>query len=255
MRGPRPRAAGSALLRAVLLCAGRGSRLDPLTADRPKCLVRVAGRAILDHQLAALRANGIDRIAVVGGYRLEDIAQHLEPAGAAPGPPELVVNPFWAVSSSIGSVWLARHLLGGPFCLLNGDVVIDAATLGSALAAMQAGVNLVIEPVETAAEDDMRVQVGDGRVLAVGKRLPLDQARFRSLGMVLCPDADGGPYRRALARTINGGHGIARYHHDVIDQLAAERRVHAAVIEQPLWQEIDRADDIARHERRLAFAA
>ena len=54
---------------AAILAAGVGSRLDPLTRDRPKCLVRVGGRAILRHQLDALRAAGIERVIIVVGYQ------------------------------------------------------------------------------------------------------------------------------------------------------------------------------------------
>ena len=54
-------------MRAVLLCAGRGSRLLPLTLEHPKCLVPVGGRAILDRQVGTFRAAGVDSVPVVGG--------------------------------------------------------------------------------------------------------------------------------------------------------------------------------------------
>ncbi len=54
---------------AAILAAGVGSRLDPLTRDRPKCLVKVGGRPILQHQLDALRAAGIERVIIVVGYQ------------------------------------------------------------------------------------------------------------------------------------------------------------------------------------------
>ena len=56
--------------RAILLAAGLGSRLLPLTADRPKCLIEVGGRTILEHQVEALRMAGVGAITIVGGYRL-----------------------------------------------------------------------------------------------------------------------------------------------------------------------------------------
>ena len=56
-------------MKAVLLCAGQGTRLRPFTNDRPKCLVELRGRSLLDYQLAVMRECGIEKIAIVTGYR------------------------------------------------------------------------------------------------------------------------------------------------------------------------------------------
>jgi L-glutamine-phosphate cytidylyltransferase len=60
-------------MRAVILAAGRGSRLGHLGAGRPKCLVELGGRPLLERQAAALRRGGVEEIAVVRGYRAESI--------------------------------------------------------------------------------------------------------------------------------------------------------------------------------------
>ena len=61
-------------MRAVILAAGRGSRMKNLTDDRPKCLVELKGKALLDWQLESLRASGIREIAVISGYKSELLA-------------------------------------------------------------------------------------------------------------------------------------------------------------------------------------
>jgi choline kinase len=58
-------------MRAVILAAGRGSRMGPLGDDRPKCLVELEGRPLLDRQIAALRRGGVDEIGIVRGYRAD----------------------------------------------------------------------------------------------------------------------------------------------------------------------------------------
>jgi L-glutamine-phosphate cytidylyltransferase len=60
-------------MRAVILAAGRGSRMAQLTGDRPKCLVELNGQPLLTRQIAALKAGGVDEIGVVRGYRAEMI--------------------------------------------------------------------------------------------------------------------------------------------------------------------------------------
>ncbi|HEX3685570.1 MAG TPA: phosphocholine cytidylyltransferase family protein [Bryobacteraceae bacterium] len=60
-------------MRAIILAAGRGSRMGPLGGERPKCLVELEGKRLIERQIAALRGGGVDDIAVVRGYRAEMI--------------------------------------------------------------------------------------------------------------------------------------------------------------------------------------
>lgn len=61
-------------MKAIILAAGRGNRMHGLTDDRPKCLVKVGGRTLLDRQLTALRGAGISDVAIVTGYRREALS-------------------------------------------------------------------------------------------------------------------------------------------------------------------------------------
>jgi len=239
------------LRRAVLISAGRGTRLGALTNSTPKCLTRAGGRTILDHQLEALWANGVDDIHVVVGFQHEAIARHVAQL-RTPARPKLILNPFWSVSSSIGSVWAARHVLGAPFCLVNGDTIFDAELLQSVLARARYGLNLVVDkgPLE---HDDMRVEAEGGQIRAVAKDLPEKPGMLRSLGMILSTAEDGGAYAGALERIIMRENGRLSYHHDIIDMLAREDAVYALPIEGGRWREIDRPEDIQRYEDAEEF--
>lgn len=61
-------------MKAIILAAGRGSRMKNLTDDRPKCLVELRGKSLLDWQLDSLRSAGINEIAIVTGYQREQLA-------------------------------------------------------------------------------------------------------------------------------------------------------------------------------------
>lgn len=233
-------------MKAIIIAAGQGSRLLPLTLGTPKCLVPVGGRAILDHQLDAARAAGVTQAVIVGGYRIEQIGEHLARRRHSLVT-ELIFNPFWAAGSSIGSVWAARAHLHGPFALMNGDTIFDPSIIAAAVRNEAAGVKLVVDALAQPEHDDMLVQVSDGRVLAVDKHLPADSATHRSLGLVL--SSGGGEYDAALRDVIAGPDGIHAYHHAVVAHLAPQG-VGAIVIDRHAhWQEIDTADDIARWER------
>jgi choline kinase len=230
-------------MKAIILAAGHGSRLLPLTLTTPKCLVQVGGRAILDHQLYAVADAGFDSAVIVGGYRIDQIAAHLA-ARMSDLPTELVFNPFWSAANSIGSVWAAHAYLGSPFALMNGDTLFDAAILRAALADPHPGVKLVIEPLLTPGLDDMLVEADGDSVVAVGKHLVGHQATDRSLGLIV--STSGTAYAEALRAVIGEDDGIHAYHHAVVRRVAETTGVRALRIARGVrWQEIDRPEDIA----------
>src|SRR3546814_8065773 len=81
----------------------------PLTADRPKCLIEFSGRTLIDWQLDSLIANGIDDIAVVVGFRDDQVADALARRGENRARITTIFNPFYKVADNLGSVWLARQ--------------------------------------------------------------------------------------------------------------------------------------------------
>jgi L-glutamine-phosphate cytidylyltransferase len=117
---------------ALLLAAGLGSRLAPLTDAVPKCLVAMSGVPILERLVRALDAHGFERLVVVTGYRAETISEYL---GASFGgiAVEYVVSPLFETTNNIYSLWLARELIDEPFLLVESDLVFDKELLGPLL--------------------------------------------------------------------------------------------------------------------------
>src|SRR3546814_1532246 len=87
--------------KAIILSAGQGSRLLPLTADMPKCMIDFNGRTLIEWQIEALKANGIRDIAVVTGFRTEVVEAHLATIGGASF--EVIFNPFFKVADNLRS--------------------------------------------------------------------------------------------------------------------------------------------------------
>jgi choline kinase len=117
---------------AVLLAAGLGSRLAPLTDAVPKCLVAVSGVPILERLVRALDTHGFRRLIIVTGYKAETIREYLgERFGGIAV--EYVVSPCFETTNNIYSLWLARHLIDEPFLLVESDVVFDEQLLAPLL--------------------------------------------------------------------------------------------------------------------------
>ena len=109
-------------MRMIILAAGQGTRLRPLTDDRPKCLVELAGRPLLRWQIEAARAVGIDDIVAIGGYRIGQ----LDGYGV-----RIVPNPAFASTNMVRTLFCARRLFGDGFVMSYGDIVYTPAVLGA----------------------------------------------------------------------------------------------------------------------------
>lgn len=105
--------------RAVILAAGEGKRLRPVTLTTPKPLIRVRGERMIDTILRALHENGITEIYVVVGYRKEEFRRLPE---EYPGV-TLIENPWYAVCNNISSLYVARDHLEDAM-ILDGDQII-----------------------------------------------------------------------------------------------------------------------------------
>ena len=108
-------------MKAIILSAGQGKRLRPLTDHTPKCLLRVRGdEPVLEVQLRALVECGIEEAVVFVGFgadKVEDFVARRSPNGIRV---RTVFNPFYSVSDNLATCWLARHHMEDEFLILNG---------------------------------------------------------------------------------------------------------------------------------------
>jgi len=111
-------------MQAVILAAGEGSRLRPLTRSKPKALIPVANRPIIDYVIDALLENGIREIVVVVGYRKEEVIQHLNSLeDAAPG------CRTGTPARTGDALRAAEPEIRGDLLVLPGDNYINAASI------------------------------------------------------------------------------------------------------------------------------
>src|SRR3972149_8229921 len=107
-------------MRALVLSAGQGSRLLPLTEARPKCLFPLDSFCLLEWQVRELLRGGIDDIVVVVGFRAEAVEALLARLRRPGVGIRTVFNPFYGVADNTGSCWLVRHAKGRAFVSGNG---------------------------------------------------------------------------------------------------------------------------------------
>ena len=243
------------MARAIIVAAGMGRRLSPYTDDRPKCMVEVAGRSILERQVDAYRAAGVDDIVVVRGYLGDRIT--------VPGL-TYFENPRFRENNILASLFCAEEAMEGGFLFSYSDILFRPEVV-RALVDAPGDFGLVIDrrwadayegrDLHPVSEAEL-ARVDDGRVRAVGKRkVTSADAAGEFIGLARFSGRAAARMRaeyRRLEREIAGGpFGDAprfevAYLTDLLNHLLnAGEAMHPVFIDGG-WREIDTTQDLER---------
>ncbi|MGH8247986.1 MAG: sugar phosphate nucleotidyltransferase [Gammaproteobacteria bacterium] len=238
--------------RAVLLSAGQGRRLLPLTESRPKCLLSVAGKSIMEWQIDALLGAGIEEVVVVTGYRTDLVEERLRQR--YPGlPVRAEFNPFFDISDNLASCWMARAAMDRDFLLLNGDILFEPPVLEQVLASPASPITLTVNYKSAYDDDDMKVQLDGALVRHVSKSLAPPQVDCESIGMIYFREHGPRLFRCAIENALRHPTSLRLWYLSVINTLAADRLVSACSISGLRWAEIDFPADLKSAESLFAF--
>lgn len=243
-------------MRAIIVAAGMGRRLAPYTDDRPKCLVEVGGRTILERQIDAYRAVGIADIVVVRGYLAERIA--------LPGL-RYAENAAYRENNILASLFCAEPEMEGGFLFSYSDIVFRPEVVRT-LVDTPADYGLVVDrlweeaylgrDLHPVSEAEL-ARVEAGRVLAVGKRkVSREDAHGEFIGLARFSAAAAACMReeyRRLERTLdpaapfgNAPRFQVAYLTDLLNHLIAKGALMTSVDIDGGWREIDTTQDLER---------
>ncbi len=113
---------------ALLLAAGTGSRLMPLTSKAPKCLTEVNGKSFLERLVENLVKKGFKRLVIVTGHQKQCIEEFISNL-SADITIEFIYSPLYKTTNNIYSLWMARETINEPFMLVEGDLIFDVSLL------------------------------------------------------------------------------------------------------------------------------
>lgn len=230
-------------MRAIILAAGAGRRLRTIANGRPKCLINLGSRRLVDHQLDALRSVGVDDIAVVVGYEAQQIRDYCGQGI------RYVDNPHYATTNSIYSLYLARHELDTETFLFNCDIAFHPEVLDRMLACGHPNV-IAVDSSSQLLAGEMNVQVGDSSlsVVAIGKQLDLNMAHAQSAQLVRFDGAGAAAVRQEVERLIAAEERDA-FPTSAYGPLIREGRLFAVEVGDLAWSEIDSPEDYDRTVR------
>ena len=245
-------------MKAVILAAGQPTRIRAVHGERPKCLIKVDDKTILDHQIEGLSRAGIDEIAIVVGYEKQQIIRHVQKRfGRRKQKVHFIENPAFLLTNNIYSLWLAREWLnGGGFACLNADVIFDPQILNSALNA-GSPVSMIVDPEWR--DETMKVIIDKGQIVQMSKKISKSEFSGTYIGITVFDQLINTRFFAKMQDLIDAGR-VNEFFNVAVQELVDEGlRVGFTTTAGAAWAEIDDPLDLTFAQKnvfpQLALAA
>jgi choline kinase len=232
-------------MRAIILSAGQGKRLLPLTENKPKCLVEVNNRTILEWQLDTLLSAGIEDFTIITGFqsrKVEDLILNKYKSYRI----ECVYNPFYSVSDNLASCWLAREKFYNEFLIINGDDIFETDLIKKLLLSKMAPVTVAVNIKEIYDKEDMKVIFNkkDSRLLRVGKDIECLDATGEAIGIHLFRKEGASLFKKKVENLMRDEKALKMWYLSAINGLVNDTDVFICDITGYKWAEVDFVDDV-----------
>ena len=237
--------------KALILAAGLGTRLAPITNDRPKSLVPVNGKPILIKQLENLKANGIVDITIISGYK----ANVLEVAVHEKYPEiKIVESVDYATTNNMYSAYLGIKAMFPdgdikPFYMMNADVFFDASVI-TTLEQMSAP-NLVVVDMGRYIDESMKVIEKNGRLVAISKQITPEEALGCSIDVYKFGVDGGKAFYNRCCEYIEVKKELKKWSEVALNDAFSDAVFQACPL-KGRWFEIDNHEDLAAAEALFA---
>ena len=235
---------------ALLLAAGTGTRLQPLTLDAPKCLTEVGGVPILERLVNNLRAQGFKRLVVVIGYLGDRIQEFLQ-QHAADMRVDYVINPDYRTTNNIYSLWLARQQIREPFLLVESDLVFETRMLDDMLQPDKMAISRMLPWM-----NGTTVELGlEQRVTAFrkGGEICDDACQYKTVNLYSVSLDSWCKIEERLSRYVSAGR-LGEYYEAVFAEMVADGTLSfdGVFFDADRWYEIDTRTDLYAAEKLFA---
>jgi choline kinase len=225
------------ITRAVILAAGMGTRLAGELEDRPKGFLQIGDRPIIEESLQSLAGAGIEEVVVVTGHH----AEYYEALDAIPGlSVRTVLNPQYADSGSMYSLYCAREAADGDFLLLESDLIYEPRALTALLQHPAEDAILLSGP--TGAGDEVYVSTRDGCLAGMSKQRDALGGDGEIAGELVGISKISAPLFKIMLRIAAQAFAESLhydYETDCLVGAGAERTIACPLVADLVWSEID----------------
>lgn len=228
-------------MQAVIMAAGKGSRLGNLTAGKPKSFAEIKGKKLIEYNLRLLKKYHVDEIIIVTGYQCKAFEELVKNEHNI----KLVYNPFYEMVNVLGSFYMGMHLLNDDFIYLHADTLCEPKIFEK-LVGMESDVVL---PVDYKKCDDeaMKVRDEDGKIIQITKQMPNELADGEFIGMASFRKKII-PALKEKTKQLMEEKEFTAYFESAIQRLIDEESfdIKAVPTDGAFWAEIDFIEDYER---------
>lgn len=236
-------------MQALILAAGRGSRLGSLTADQPKCLLKLGETPLLVRQIEMLQGAGIQDVLIVTGYRREMIELAIRRFRGV----RTLFNPFWPLTNVISSAWMGMRELVDSFIYLHADTIFTPMMLENLINSK--GDLVLPYDRHECADEEMKVRFEKGRLVEINKTMDARTCDGEFLGVCRIDRAALDRVRSVVEEELDQQRFQSFF--EAVIQVLVDRRlaeVIALEVTGQFWKEIDTEEDLQRARSEFEHA-
>ncbi len=169
-------------MKAILLAAGASRRLQPLTQNTPKCLIKIGDKTILEHQLDSVIEAGIRDVVIVVGYLKNMIIDFVNKNYSSLNSVKFIENKEYSTTNTIYSLYLTREeFINDDFIYFNADVLFHSDIVKNLVS--HNGNNVLAVDYKKCGEEEVKFVTEGGRIVKLGKYIPTDEAEGEFIGV------------------------------------------------------------------------
>ncbi len=235
-------------MQAIIMAAGKGSRLGNLTEDKPKAFLEIQGIKLIEYNLAMLHAYGIEDIIIVTGY----LNEHYEQLCSKFKGIRCIYNPFYEMMNVLGSFYMGQaYLKEEDTIYMHADTLCDPEIFEDMLD-KKADIVLPVD-YKVCDEEAMKIRCEGGKVAAISKEIPCELAQGEFIGIAKIGHSALGDIKNA-SKTLMKKKQFASYFEGALQYLIDQKETEIVTVPTNgrFWGEVDFLEDYKKVEHEIS---
>lgn len=230
-------------MQAIIMAAGRGSRLGNITAGKPKAFAEIKGKKLIEYNLQLLKKYGVDETIIVTGYCCEAFEELTKDMKGI----RLIYNPFYEMVNVLGSFYMGMEALNDDFIYLHADTLCEPVIFEKLVYGSLDADGILPVDYGKCDEEAMKVRTRNGNIVRITKQMSTEDAEGEFIGMASFRKKVI-PALKAKTKELLKEKKFNEYFESAIQKLVAEEdyQIKAVPTSGAFWTEIDFIEDYGK---------